>query len=169
MTVRPAKTQISLGIHPVWSESSLSTWRKLGSLAHWAQSKDSNQSGRMLRLMRVFAERIIILLVLSCRGSNAVSQYPAYIITNMGWGMQWYWFLIRFWPFYRRSLVGTTPCYLYIVDSSQSYFSKTELKCIYYSINCEDLAPILKSVGIQEPMTFVCIPHRIYSYTLNPL
>ena len=31
--VRPAKTQISLGIRPVWSESSLSAWRKLGSLA----------------------------------------------------------------------------------------------------------------------------------------
>ena len=31
--VRPAKTQISLGIHPVWSDSSLSAWRKLGSLA----------------------------------------------------------------------------------------------------------------------------------------
>ena len=30
--VRPAKTEISLGIHPVWSESSLSTWRKFGSL-----------------------------------------------------------------------------------------------------------------------------------------
>ena len=29
----PAKTQISLGIRPVWSESSLSTWRNLGSLA----------------------------------------------------------------------------------------------------------------------------------------
>ena len=29
MSVRPAKTQI----HPVWSESSLSAWRKLGSLA----------------------------------------------------------------------------------------------------------------------------------------
>ena len=29
--VRPAKTQISLGIRPVWSESSLSAWRKLGS------------------------------------------------------------------------------------------------------------------------------------------
>ena len=27
--VRPAKTQISLGIRPVWSESSLSAWRKL--------------------------------------------------------------------------------------------------------------------------------------------
>ena len=33
VTVRPAKTQISLGIRPVWSESSLSAWRKLGSLA----------------------------------------------------------------------------------------------------------------------------------------
>ena len=31
--VRPAKTRISLGIGPVWSESSLSAWRKLGSLA----------------------------------------------------------------------------------------------------------------------------------------
>ena len=37
MSVHPAKTLISLGICPVWSESSLSTWRKLGSLAtHWA-------------------------------------------------------------------------------------------------------------------------------------
>ena len=41
VSVRPAKTQISLGIRPVWSESSLSPWRKLGSLAtHWAHSKD---------------------------------------------------------------------------------------------------------------------------------
>ena len=40
MTVRAAKTQISLGIRPVWSESSLSAWRKLGSLAtHWAHSE----------------------------------------------------------------------------------------------------------------------------------
>ena len=43
---RPEKTQISLGIRPVWSESSLSTWRKLGSLAtHWVHSKDSDQTG----------------------------------------------------------------------------------------------------------------------------
>ena len=32
-TGRMAKTQISLGIRPVWSESSLSAWRKPGSLA----------------------------------------------------------------------------------------------------------------------------------------
>ena len=42
--VCPTKTQISLGIHPVWSEASLSTWRKLVSLAtHWAHSEDSDQ------------------------------------------------------------------------------------------------------------------------------
>ena len=33
VTVRPAKTQISLDIRPVWLEPSLSAWRKLGSLA----------------------------------------------------------------------------------------------------------------------------------------
>ena len=71
MAVRPAKTQMSLGIRPVWSESSLSAWRKLGSLAtHWAHSEDSDQTGRMPRLILVFAGRTLILLVLSCHGSN---------------------------------------------------------------------------------------------------
>ena len=41
MDVRPAKAQISLGVRPVWSESSLSAWRKLASFAtHWAGSED---------------------------------------------------------------------------------------------------------------------------------
>ena len=40
LTVRPAKTQISLGICIVWSESSLCAWRNIGSLAtHWAPSR----------------------------------------------------------------------------------------------------------------------------------
>ena len=52
MTVRKAKTQISLGIRPVWSKSSLSAWRKFGSLVtHWAHSEDSGQTGRMPRLI----------------------------------------------------------------------------------------------------------------------
>ena len=52
MACAPAKTQISLGIRPVWSESSLSALRKSGSLAtHWAHSEDSDQSGRMPRLI----------------------------------------------------------------------------------------------------------------------
>ena len=68
--VRSAKTQFSLGIRPVWSESSLSAWRKLGSLAtHWADSEDSDQIGRMPRLIWVFAGRTVILLVLSWGGS----------------------------------------------------------------------------------------------------
>ena len=46
VVVRPVKTQISLGIRPVWSESSLSAWRNLGSLAtHWAHIEDSDQTG----------------------------------------------------------------------------------------------------------------------------
>ena len=69
--VCPAKTQISLGILPVWSESSLSTWRKLGSLAtRWVHREDSDQTGQMPRLIWVFAGCTVILLVSSCRGSN---------------------------------------------------------------------------------------------------
>ena len=45
--MRPEKTQISLGIRQIWLESSLSAWRKLGSLAtHWAHSEDSDQPWR---------------------------------------------------------------------------------------------------------------------------
>ena len=45
MACHPAKTPISKGIRLVWSESSLSAWRNLGSLAtHWAQRKDSDQT-----------------------------------------------------------------------------------------------------------------------------
>ena len=39
--VRPSKTQISLGICPVWSESSLSAWRNVGPLTtYWAHTED---------------------------------------------------------------------------------------------------------------------------------
>ena len=69
--VRPAKTQICLGFCPVWSESLLSAWRKLGSLAtQWAHSKDSDQTGQMPRLIWDFAGRTVILLVLSWGSSN---------------------------------------------------------------------------------------------------
>ena len=74
--IPPAKTQSSLGIRPVWSESSLSAWRKLGSLAtHWAHSEDSDQTGRMPRLIWVVPGRTVTSLVLSCRGSWVFSLY----------------------------------------------------------------------------------------------
>ena len=39
--MRPGKTQISLSIRPVWSESSLCAWRRFVSLAtHWVHSED---------------------------------------------------------------------------------------------------------------------------------
>ena len=53
-------------------QSSLSAWRNLGSLAtHWAHSEDSDQTGRMPRLIWVFTEciHVLTLLVLSCSGS----------------------------------------------------------------------------------------------------
>ena len=55
MSVRPAKTQISLGIRPVWPESLLcAQWvAKDPSVLH-ADSEDSDQTGRMPRLIWVF-------------------------------------------------------------------------------------------------------------------
>ena len=47
-----------------------SAWRKLGFLiTNWAHSEDSDQTGRMPRLIWVYAWRTVTLLVLSCRGS----------------------------------------------------------------------------------------------------
>ena len=58
VTVRLAKVQISLGIRPVWTESSLSAWRNTGSSAtQWAHWEHSDQTGRMPRLIWVFAGR----------------------------------------------------------------------------------------------------------------
>ena len=70
MTVRPAKTQISLGIRPVWSESSLcAQWVAKDPSFFHADSEDSEQTGRMPRLIWVFAGRTTTLLVLSWGGS----------------------------------------------------------------------------------------------------
>ena len=50
--MHPAKTQISLDIRPVWSESLLSAWRNLGPLpTRKAHSKDSDKTGQMPRLI----------------------------------------------------------------------------------------------------------------------
>ena len=85
--MRPAKTQISLGVHPVWSESSLSAWRNHGSLAtHLVHSEDSDQTELMPRLIWVFAGRtghfvcfIMLLLIWyshQCSVNNLLSLFP---------------------------------------------------------------------------------------------
>ena len=69
LSVRPAKTQISLGIRPAWSESSLcAQWVAMDPSFIHADSEDSDHTGRMHRLIWVFAGRTLILFVLSCRG-----------------------------------------------------------------------------------------------------
>ena len=66
----PSKDSVQPGHRPVWSESLLCAWRKLGSLAtHWAHNENSDQTGQMPRLNLVFAGPTLILLVLSCHGS----------------------------------------------------------------------------------------------------
>ena len=55
LSVRPGKTQISLGICPVWSESSLCTqWVAKDPSFLYVDNKDSDQTGRMPRLIWVF-------------------------------------------------------------------------------------------------------------------
>ena len=63
MSVRPAKTQISLGIRPVWLESSLGAqWvAKDPSFPH-AESEDSDQTERITRLIWDVAGRTATLL-----------------------------------------------------------------------------------------------------------
>ena len=52
MSVRPAKTQISLGIRPVWSESLLcAQWVAKDPIFLHADSEDSDQIGGMPRLI----------------------------------------------------------------------------------------------------------------------
>ena len=97
MTVHPAKTQISLGIHPVWSESLLcAQWIAKDSSFLHADSEDSDQTGRFLhadsedpyqtgrmpRLIWVFAGRTIILLVLSWGGYNICLLYSLRSLTS---------------------------------------------------------------------------------------
>ena len=63
------QTQINLGIRQVWSESLLSAWRKVKSLAtHKADREDSDQTGP--RLIESSLGTHAILLVLSWDGSG---------------------------------------------------------------------------------------------------
>ena len=85
MTVRPAKTPISLGIHPVWSESSLCTlWVAKDSSFLHADSEDFDQTGRMPRLIWIFAGRTyhfvgFVMRWLTCTNNTSVVTYSQHI------------------------------------------------------------------------------------------
>ena len=116
--VRPAKTQISLGIRPVWSESSLSAWRKLGSLAtHWARSEDYDHIGRMPRLIWVFAGRTVILLVLSwgqlkwLQAIVTVDRVSIMRVDKVSISSHSFFFSFLFFYIYTYNLQGTIATY----------------------------------------------------------
>ena len=76
--VRLAKTQIRLGIRPVWSESSLcAQWVTNGPSFLHADSEDSDQTGRMPRLIWVFAGR-------TGHIAGIVMLWLIYVITEPG-------------------------------------------------------------------------------------
>ena len=75
--VQPVKTQISLGIHPVWSESLLCTYwvAKDPKFPHF-DSRDSDQTGRIPRLIWVFTGRTGHFLCPATRKWRGIMLYP---------------------------------------------------------------------------------------------
>ena len=78
-------TQISLSIRPVWSESSLcAQWIAKDPWFPQADSEDSDQTGRMPRLIWVFSGRTVNMLVLSWGGSLSLLRL---ISTFLNYGL----------------------------------------------------------------------------------
>ena len=76
VVVRPAKTRVSLNIRQVWSESSLSAWRKLGSLAtHWSTTNTLIRLGGCPGWSESLLGAHAILLVLSRGGSSVILTF----------------------------------------------------------------------------------------------
>ena len=131
-------------------KSSLSAWRNIGSLAtHWVHSEDSDQTGRMPRLIRVFAGCTLILLVLSCHGSHCCVflQYLR-IRTNDYCICQF-----RF-SFHSNVCVCVSTCFKAIQD----YFTEG-IKLRFPCINiCQVQGEVLKTEVVNRGFClFVCV------------
>ena len=91
--VRPAKTQISLGICPVWSESLLSAWINIGPLAtHSAYSKDWSDWAHMP-------------FCWFCHKAAHVSFQNGWL-----WKCSEQWSPAKVWKEYQRRFEPMTPC-----------------------------------------------------------
>ena len=89
MTYAPSKTQISLGICPVWSVSSLSEWRNSGSLAtHWGHCKDwSDWADAQADLSLHWAH--ISFCWFCHKAAQLLSAHLLRICTVLIWAMSW--------------------------------------------------------------------------------
>ena len=95
LIVGPAKTQSSLGIRPVWSESSLcAQWVAKDTSYLHADSEDSDQTGRMPKLIWVFAGRTVTLWF--CHKAAKMFLFPPISI-----------YFLLFIMIYRQSHLGT--------------------------------------------------------------
>ena len=123
--VRPGKTQISLSIRPVGSESSLcAQWVAKDQMRLHADNEDSDQTGRMTRLISVFAGRKANMLVLSWGGSyvalspgalpNVVTSHLVFIILSQSQAISQFWLHLHY------AKVTSTP----ILNCSNSKMSK---------------------------------------------
>ena len=83
MALHPMKTQISLGSCPVWSKSSLCTqWVAKDPRFLHADSEDSDQTGRMPRLIRVFTQpTVFVMKWLTCPGHVLI--YPLLVLMTI--------------------------------------------------------------------------------------
>ena len=87
--VHPAKTQFSMGIRPVWSESSLcAPWVAKDHNFLQANSEDSDQTGQMPRLIWVFAGHTyhfvgFVTMRLTLRSCEKERQAFTYILDNI--------------------------------------------------------------------------------------
>ena len=87
VSVRPAKTRISLGIRPVWSESSLSAWRKLGVLNYplsaqrrrWSDWADSQADLSLHWAHSHFVGFVMSRLICSCHAALLVTKQTFFV------------------------------------------------------------------------------------------
>ena len=105
-TVRPAKTRISLGIRPVWSESSLPTCRKLVSLATHQVKRTAKtlirradaQADLSLRWAHSHFVGFVMSWLLCCRPHFPFKPFSILSVINIA-PLFWFFFLFIFQGF----------------------------------------------------------------------
>ena len=147
MSVRPAKTD---QIRPVWSESSLcAEWvAKDPSFLH-ADSEDSDQTGRMPRLIWVFARRAVTLLVLSCRGSF---DYPPCLNYKVSFSARK---AIRIHLHPKQKLFGDTWRHTYLTGIYEDRVKKCGWFCKHLTTSDHVNDLCIKCVGSTDKNTIV--------------
>ena len=149
--VRPAKTQISLGIHPVWSESSLSAWRNIGPLTtYWAHSEDwsdwaDHTSKRLMdNRLWLYYKLIKITIITLCTGtpsSRRSSLIRVYIV--------YYTFRI-FLTHYCTSHIMRKPVFAICKQQRRRSACASMLGCTFVVSCLDSIIPLLATSEISR-------------------